>query len=81
MVYDGTSNSRKLYQNNIEKTVSYLGGGYSGDFSDYTSFVLGNANWGALAGEIHSIRIYNRLLTTEERNQNYQIDKLRFGIL
>lgn len=31
-------------------------------------------------GKIYSVRIYNRALTEQEIQQNYQIDKVRFGI-
>ena len=31
-------------------------------------------------GKIYSIRLYNRALTESEVNNNYEIDKVRFGI-
>ena len=30
--------------------------------------------------EVYSVRIYNRCLTEDEINHNYEIDKARFGI-
>ena len=33
-----------------------------------------------LNGEIYSIRVYNRILTQEEINHNYMVDKARYGI-
>lgn len=44
---------------------------------------IGGTNWHtgiSLNGEIYSIRVYNRALTQEEINQNYEIDKIRFNI-
>ena len=55
-----------------------------------TIFVLGtnpNENTEALLDgetrsnmEVYSVRIYNRCLTEDEINHNYEIDKARFGI-
>jgi len=80
MTFDGTTITRNLYQNNVQKYLSYSGGGVSGDFYGYNSFLLGNCNWGALLGEIYSVRVYNRILTAAERTQNYEIDKVRYDI-
>lgn len=55
------------------------------------SLDLGYANWFSgnnvydksdiyLDGNIYSFRIYNRALTEEEIQQNYKIDKLRYGL-
>lgn len=35
---------------------------------------------GVYEGTIYSVRVYNRVLTDEEIQKNYQIDKTRFGI-
>lgn len=69
-----------MYQNNVSKNVVYLGGGISGDFSDYTSFILGNCAWGTLNGEIYAVRVYNRVLTSDEITRNYNIDKIRYAL-
>ena len=34
----------------------------------------------ALKGILYSVRIYNRALTDEEIEHNYQLDRQRFGI-
>jgi len=80
MTFDGTILSRKIYQNNIDKNLYYAGGGVSGDFSDYTNFILWKRGWGSLAGEIYAVRVYNRILTNAEITQNYEIDKIRYGL-
>ena len=44
---------------------------------------LGGTNWHtklSLNGSIYSVRIYNRELTQEEIENNYRVDKARFGI-
>jgi hypothetical protein len=80
MTFDGTILSRKIYQNGVSKVISYNGGGQSGDFSDYTSFLLGNCSWGTLIGEIYAVRVYNRILSMPEILQNYEIDKIRYSL-
>ncbi len=80
MTFDGTVLSRKLYQNGVTKSMYYNGGGESGDFSDYTSFLLGDGGYGTLYGEIYAVRVYNRVLTASEIMQNYEIDKIRYGL-
>ena len=42
--------------------------------------ISGYANGWRLKGKIYSIRVYNRALTQDEINHNYEIDKKRFGI-
>ena len=46
----------------------------------YPFMISGYANGWRLKGKIYSIRVYNRALTQEEINHNYQMDKKRFGI-
>ena len=46
----------------------------------YPFMISGYANGWRLKGKIYSIRIYNRALTQDEINHNYEIDKKRFGI-
>lgn len=38
------------------------------------------ANWRAVGARVYSIRVYNRKLTEEELQHNYEIDKARFNI-
>lgn len=51
-----------------------------------TVFALGTNPRGDIAtgsfldGKIYSVRVYNRVLTDEEVNNNYEIDKVKFGI-
>jgi len=80
MTFDGPTLTRNLYQNNISKSLTYGGEVVAGDFSDYTNFILGNGWWGSLAGEIHAVRVYNRVLTNVEISQNYEIDKVRYEL-
>jgi hypothetical protein len=80
MTFDGTTSTRTMYHNSVSKSIYYAGGGASGDFSQYTGFLLGNGGWGTLSGEIYAVRVYNRVLTPSEITQNYEIDKVRYGI-
>lgn len=54
-----------------------------GEDYDYTSAWIGRDERGdstSLQGSIYAIRIYNRLLTQEEIQQNYELDKERFNL-
>lgn len=46
----------------------------------YPFMISGYANGWRLKGKIYSIRVYNRALTQDEINHNYEMDKKRFGI-
>ena len=46
----------------------------------YPFMISGYASGYKLKGKIYSIRIYNRSLTEDEINHNYEMDKKRFGI-
>lgn len=46
----------------------------------YPFMISGYANGWRLKGKIYSIRVYNRALTKDEINHNYEMDKKRFGI-
>ena len=46
----------------------------------YPFMISGYSNGWRMKGKIYSIRVYNRALTQEEINHNYQMDKKRFGI-
>lgn len=48
--------------------------------SKYPFMISGYANGWRLKGKIYSIRVYNRALTQDEINHNYEMDKKRFGI-
>ena len=48
--------------------------------SQYPFMISGYSGGWRMKGKIYSIRVYNRALTQEEINHNYQMDKKRFGI-
>ncbi|MCI9016277.1 MAG: LamG domain-containing protein [Clostridia bacterium] len=48
-----------------------------GDYADSNGNYTGQNSF---KGEIYQIRIYNRVLTQEEINKNYEIDQFRFNI-
>ena len=50
--------------------------GTSGDFRIGAAYSGGNY---VFDGEIHCVRVYNRVLTAAERHQNYVTDMIRFG--
>ena len=50
-------------------------------FLDNIKLYIGNYNGGAyIKQKVYSMRIYNRALTEDEIEQNYKVDKIRFGI-
>lgn len=60
----------------------YLNRSYSGRLSR-GRFGIGEGEypaWGVAEGEYYCIRMYNRVLTEEEINHNYEIDKARFDL-
>ena len=61
----------------LENNVAYTSWSVS---AKYPFMVSGYANGFRLKGKIYSIRVYNRALTEDEINHNYQMDKKRFGI-
>ena len=46
----------------------------------YPFMISGYASGYKLKGKIYSVRVYNRALTEDEINHNYEMDKKRFGI-
>lgn len=62
-------------QNELKNSVAVSTSSYGIRESD-SKMMIGSG----VEGEIYSVRIYNRALTEEEINENYQIDKIRFGI-
>lgn len=73
----------KLWENNDKYTNNISG---QIQFPSNTNFVLGADPSGTSASgsytpmKVYSVRIYNRALTDEETQQNYEIDKQRFNI-
>ena len=65
-------NSKKLELNVKDTTWMYE--------PKYPFMISGYSSGFKLKGKIYSIRVYNRALTQEEINHNYQMDKKRFGI-
>ena len=80
--YDG--NIIKFWENG-QKTETQ-GNGVIKEPRNNTVIALGTDALGStsgltfLNGKIYSVRIYNRALTEEEVQQNYQIDKMRFNV-
>ena len=64
----------KLFTHNYEVIETFPTGITAGIFPEI--FPAGYK----LKGKIYSIRIYNRALTQDEINHNYEMDKKRFGI-
>ena len=65
-------NSKKLELNVGSESWMYS--------SQYPFMISGYSGGWRMKGKIYSIRVYNRALTQEEINHNYQMDKKRFGI-
>lgn len=47
---------------------------------DFMNFKIGSNSENNFKGKIYSVRIYDSALTEEEIDQNYQVDKARFGL-
>lgn len=80
-----TGEQQFLMENGQNYTTAITGTYKNPDAS--TVFMLATNPAGTSPGtvmtnmEVYSVRIYNRGLTEEERNRNYQIDKQRFSII
>ena len=68
-----------MYLNSKKLENSVVSAGWSAA-PKYPFMISGYANGWRLKGKIYSIRIYNRALTQDEINHNYEMDKKRFGI-
>lgn len=83
LTYDGSI--LKEYYNGSEKTVELVTGTIKSPESN-TILVLGGnpsgstVSSGYFNGKIYAVRIYNRALSAEEIEENYQTDKIRFGL-
>lgn len=76
-----SSNRQTIYYRNAESKTNTL------SYSLYTGSTLLNIGIGKNSSnntnkrlKIHAVRIYNRVLTAEERKQNYELDKARYEI-
>jgi hypothetical protein len=81
--YDGTNTTMRIYVNGVE-TSSAVYGGTQGNYSN--PFMIGDGNnssnstWYPFVGRISNVKIYNRTLTVNEIQQNFQALRGRFGI-
>jgi hypothetical protein len=81
--YDGTNTTMRIYVNGVE-TSSAVYGGAQGNYSN--PFMIGDGNnssnstWYPFVGRISNVKIYNRTLTVNEIQQNFQALRGRFGI-
>ena len=80
-VFDKNGNQFKYYRNQA------LVGKFIVSFSTNVNFVnalIGNDNRsdlnGSLNGEVHAVRVYNRVLSEKEISNNYRIDKVKYEL-
>ncbi len=72
LINNGSLNNSIIYLNdNSEEVSDYI------QIGDDNHFIIGDGS-NYFEGEIHSIRVYNRSLSSEEINRNYQVDVKRF---
>ncbi len=79
--YDKEAKSMSTYVNG-KFSETYKSDNYA-ENQDFTKVWIGrDSRTGetVMNGTIHAVRIYNRLLTQEEKNMNYITDKERFGV-
>ena len=69
-----------MYLNSEKLTNNLAGESWSSPSSYPIAFGFYGNNAYRMKGKIYSIRIYNRALTQDEINHNYEMDKKRFGI-
>jgi hypothetical protein len=81
--YDGANTTMKIYTNGVETAT----GTWSGTQGNYSNpFMIGDGNngsnstWYPFVGRISNVKIYNRTLTVNEIQQNFQALRGRFGI-
>lgn len=79
--YDGVNTTMKIYTNGIETaTGTFSGAQY--DSYPYV-FTVGDgydANWYRFNGQVASVKIYNRTLSSLEIMQNFSALRARFGV-
>ena len=68
------------FLNSVRLSKTADGTTWTSNLSHYIQIGKYTDNQWRFAGEICSIRIYNRALTEEEIKHNYEIDKIRFGL-
>lgn len=75
-------NTIEIYQDNRQITnfTANRIGAYSYDWNNAWFGRDSRTGETCLKGKIFSIRVYNKLLSQEEINQNYQVDVIRYGI-
>lgn len=61
-------------------TTNYLTYPTDGVSGSYIGTPTGVAGWGWLHGTLHSLRIYDRVLTVEEMQANQAIDNVRYNL-
>lgn len=92
LVTKSSINYSRIYnitaENDGNKSKIYINNTYNNEqdavpvaYSDMNLITIGSYNKSRyFNGSIYAIRMYNRALTDEEIDHNYQIDKARFGI-
>lgn len=85
--FDQGTGRKKLYINNVEcNTLPRQGNSlWSKDISSAMIWMFVGPSWAndtenSFIGKIYAARIYDRALSAEEMQQNYNTDKARFGI-
>ena len=78
--YTAAAGTNTIFVNGVQKTMNanHTFGENTKDFV-FAGCSTGNLKYPYL-GHIHSIRVYNRVLTAEEVAQNYAVDVARFGL-
>lgn len=78
--YTAAAGTNTIFCNGVQKTMNanHTFGESTRDYV-FVGCSLGNSKYPYL-GHIHSIRVYNRVLTAEEVAQNYAVDVARFGL-
>ena len=70
---NSNTNNSVIYLNDLSSGVSN-----SAELSEPSKFVIGT-DYHPFVGELYAIRVYNRNLSMEELNSNYEVDVNRFG--
>ncbi len=84
VVNQSTSPYIKHYINGVLNQTGYTQTGSTGSVNNPTNVVIGRSNAGGVSryfnGSIGSVRMYNRALSVDEINQNFNALRARYGI-
>ena len=77
--FDGVDTTAKIYINGVLDNEDIFPGYYTPTAYNFTLGDGRKTNWYPFNGNLYSIKVYNKVLSSEEVSKNYQIHKNRFN--